>query len=78
MRVTFIIADTYRAEVAMIHEGQTCPYRKRSVTIDLTDEQIAAISPRRVGKRGPDEVYEEVLECFIEHDAPSSDREPGA
>ena len=69
MRITFIIADTLTTMLRAIHEGEHSPYRKRTVTIELTESQKAQLALRKVGLSGGKPRYEEILECFEESDS---------
>lgn len=66
MKLHFILADTYRTYIAVVHENEHVPYRRRIVTIELTPEQMEAIKPRKVGKDRGKDVYEELLEVIPE------------
>lgn len=66
MKITFIIANTWETYCAREYENEFKPYKKRSVTITLTEEQIKNIKLRQVGKRAGKSVYEEYIDCFIE------------
>lgn len=68
MRVTFVLANTHRTYVAIVHENEHVPYRRRTVTIELTPEQVALLEPRVVGIDGGKEVYEEHLACWLENE----------
>ena len=72
MRITLILANTLRTEIALIHENESRPYERRTVTLQLTDEQIAAIRPRFVGSNGGADRYEEILNVFIDEEIPES------
>lgn len=68
-RITFIIANTWETTMRMQFENQLHPYRKRTVTIELTPEQEAAIERHCVGSsRGGKDVFEDILECFVERE----------
>lgn len=69
MKVTFIIADCHGTRVAAMYEKEDVPYRRRTVTIELTPAQLAAVELRQVGQIAGDVVYEEVLDCFLENEA---------
>jgi hypothetical protein len=69
MRITVIIANTWRTTVAVIHENQMLPYGKRSVTIELTPEQCKQLTLRKVGTDRDRDVYEEIFDCFVDEPA---------
>jgi hypothetical protein len=50
----------------MIHCGDSPDYR--SVQVDLTPEQVAAIAPRKTGSSGGQDEYESISKAFIEMD----------
>lgn len=67
-RVTFILADTHVTWVSLYHENEHRPFRKRTVTIELTPEQVSQLAPRNVGVRDGEAQFEEILECFLENE----------
>lgn len=71
MKVTFILADTHCTYLSVVHENEHRPYRRRTVTIELTPEQAALLAPRVVGVNGGKDVHEELLTCFVESDGPA-------
>lgn len=75
MKVTFVLADTHRTYVAVVHENEHVPYRRRTVTIELTPEQVAQLAPRRVGVSQGADVYEETLTCWLENE-PKAEGKP--
>ena len=60
MKLTVIL----RNDSPMIHCGDSPEYR--SVQIDLTPEQVAAIAPRKTGSSAGVEEYESISKAFIE------------
>lgn len=66
MRITVIFADTLATEHSIVHECEHRPYRRRIVQIELTPEQMDALTPREVGHRHGLLVHEEILQCWIE------------
>ena len=66
LRISFIIADTHRSECEMQCTGNYLPYRKRTVKIRLTDEQMKELNISQVGRSHGRPVYEEILECFVD------------
>lgn len=57
---------TLRTRVAVVHEGEHMPYGRRTVQIELTAEQEAAISPRKLGTWSGEDVLEEIGACWLE------------
>ncbi len=68
MKLTFILADTQRTYVSITCENEHRPYSKRTVTLELTAEQLLQVKPRYTGDRGNARTYEEVLEVFVENE----------
>ena len=68
MKITFIIANTWETAMRLNFENECVPYRKRIVTIDLTPEQKEKLILRKVGVDRGQDVYEEIIECFIENE----------
>lgn len=64
--LTVVLADTHRTRIAIIHEGESLPFQRRTVHITLTDEQRAELAPRLCGKDGHHEAYEEIAGCWLE------------
>ena len=64
--LTVVLADTFRTRIAIQYENEGYPYQRRSVQIELTPEQRAALEPRKVGESGGFAVFEDVLECWLE------------
>lgn len=63
-RLTVIL----RNDAPMIHCGDSPSYR--SVTLDLTPEQVNRLLCRYVGSSGGVDLYEEVSKCFLEDPTP--------
>lgn len=68
MRVTFVIADTLVTCTSIVHEGEHRPYRRRTVTIELTPEQVAALRLRDLGWSNGHPQTEEYLDCWLENE----------
>ena len=68
MKITFIIADTWETEARLRYENEHVPYKKRTVTINLTDEQLKQIQCEKVGKESDVDKLEEIIDCFIENE----------
>jgi ACT domain-containing protein len=65
--LTVIMADTQRTYISIVHENEHKPYGRRTVQIELTDEQRRQLEPRYTGNISPGaEQYEEVLYCWFE------------
>ena len=60
------MADTYRTEIAIVHEQSFMPYTFRTVQIELTEEQMKLLEPREVGARNGEPVFEERAEAWLE------------
>ena len=68
--LTVVLADTWVTECAIVHENEHRPYKRRTVHIELTDEQRAEMAPRDVGESRGKPVYEVVLTSWLEDLAP--------
>jgi hypothetical protein len=68
MKLTFIIADTWHTVMCLQQENEYVPYRKRTVTVELTEKQKEQIKKKQVGDSGMKPVYEEIIDCFIENE----------
>jgi hypothetical protein len=68
VKVTFVLADTHRTSVAIQFENEHIPFLRRTVTIELTPEQVAQLSPRRVGIANGVDAFEETLTCWLENE----------
>ena len=68
MKITFIGADTLRTYIAAIHENEQVPYKRRSVTIELTNEQLAQLEIRTLGHANGTDWKEEIISCFVENE----------
>lgn len=66
MKLHFILADTLETYIAIVYEGEYIPYKKRIVTIELTDEQKEKIKPRWCGKNCGKDCYEKLIEIIPE------------
>lgn len=49
-------------------ENEHVPYRRRTVTVELTPEQVAQLKPRVVGHSSGADVREEILTCWVENE----------
>lgn len=66
MKLTVVMEDRYRTEIAIVHENQHVDYGRRVVQIELTPEQLRQLSPRQVGTRGRTPVYEQYGSVWLE------------
>lgn len=66
MKLTVILANTFPTEISLIYENEWQPYRRRTVQIELTPEQIEKITPQKVGERRGEDVYEILLQSWLE------------
>lgn len=64
--LTVVLADTQRTYIAVTFEGEAIPYRRRTVHVDLTDGQRAALAPRCTGANGGNDTYEEIAGVWFE------------
>jgi hypothetical protein len=66
VKVTFIVADLWASHCAMMSENIKLPPRKRTVTIELNDDQMQKLSLKEIGSDKGSPVFEQILECFVE------------
>ena len=66
MKITFILANNHAARMDVIHANFSSTPPKRSVTIDLTPEQIEKIGIKKIGTNYGKDVYEEIHDVFVE------------
>ncbi len=66
MKLTFIVANCHAARMDVIHGGFSRPPTKRSVSIELTTEQVQKIGLKMTGYDSGEETTEEILEVFVE------------
>lgn len=66
MKLTVVIVNTWRTYMAITHENSFLPYARRTVQIELTPEQVAAIAPRKLGEDCGKDVFEETGEVWLE------------
>ena len=64
-----VLEDRFASYLALREEGQSIPYARRSVRLELTEAQRAAIAPRRVGDSYGVAMFESVRECWLEGSA---------
>lgn len=66
MKVTFILASMWGTRLDAMYTGHACAPEKRTVTIELTNDQIKQLNIQQIGMDGNMPRYEEVAECFVE------------
>jgi hypothetical protein len=66
MVITFVIGDMYGHRLDMMYTGKAPTMKKRVASIELTPEQIAKISLKKVGVDLGKDQYEEIMEIFLE------------
>lgn len=67
MKFTVVFADKYVTYIGQVFEGgQHCPYQRRTVQIELTEEQVKQLQPRVVGQNKGKEIKEEVFDSWLE------------
>lgn len=65
MILNVILADVLGTKIGLIHLNEHIPIKKRVVQISLTNEQIEAVAPKRLGMLDGKEQHEEIFECFL-------------
>ena len=66
MKITFILSDTWGAWNHMEYNNTRISPAKRTVSIELTPEQIDQIGIRVVGNNCGRAMMETIQECFVE------------
>lgn len=66
MKLRVVMLDTLPTVVALVHENEHQPYRRRLVTIELTPEQAALLHPRVTGKLNGKDQHEVIGEVWLE------------
>ena len=64
--LTVILADTTATMVAIVHENEQRPYRRRTIQLKLTDEQRRQLEPRYTGHSNGKPTCEEVPDAWLE------------
>lgn len=70
MKLMVIMLDTFDAEMSVVHLGQTKPFGRRFVSIELTPDQVKKLKPRHLGKSGGTDRFEELGEVWLEGGGP--------
>jgi len=65
-RLTVIFANTWEAFCHLEYVGERMAPQKRTVTIELTQEQRKALVAQKVGSSGGGDHYEEVKDVYFE------------
>jgi hypothetical protein len=68
MKITFVLGDMYGYRLDTMYTGKAPALTKRSVTIELTEEQVKQINIRQVGTDCGKPQYEDVFDVFIENE----------
>jgi hypothetical protein len=66
--LTVIFVDSFRKEIALVHEDENFPYQFRTVQIQLTDEQVNQLQKKEIGKRKGIPVFEEIYNSWLENE----------
>lgn len=64
--LTVVFANTYRNEIAVIHENQSIPWTFRTVQIRLTNEQREQLRPKCLGSSAGKSRHEELYNSWLE------------
>ena len=67
--LTVVLIDSLRTRMAVIYENDHVPFRRRTVHVRLTPEQLAVLAPRPVGTESGQVVYEELGAVWLEEHA---------
>lgn len=71
MKLTVVMVNTWRTQIAIVHENSFLPYTRRTVQIELTQEQVAALAPQKLGVNCGKDVHEEMGEVWLEASTPN-------
>ena len=66
MKINFVIADIWTSHLILQNEGEYVRYKKRVVQIELTQDQMDKLELRKVGQKGKEDIFEEIIDCFID------------
>jgi hypothetical protein len=66
MKLQVVMLDRHRTEMAIMHENSCVPYGRRLVSIELTEEQVAALAPQSVGTSQGKEQFEQIGDVWLE------------
>lgn len=69
--LTVVMLDTASAYISLCNLGEAEAFRRRTVHIALTPEQIAQITPRELGVERGEPLYETVERCWLEDRRPA-------
>jgi len=81
MKITFVIANTSDTKTAMQCLQEWQPFKKRTVTIELSPQQVEQLRLKQTGacwnneKKQDVPEYEEILECFMENETEEADHD---
>lgn len=64
--LTVVMYDTFRTQLAIVHENSWLPYKERLVRIELTPEQEELLKPRILGTQFNTPVFEERGPIYLE------------
>lgn len=66
--LTVVMVNAYRSYIAAVYEEQSFPYSRRTVQIELTDEQMKLLEPRECGNISGEkrQMLEEIERCWLE------------
>ena len=76
--LTVVMLDDLITETAIVHENQWRPYGKRTVQIQLTEDQRAQLRPRHVGSSNGKERYEKIFDAWFEPEEEKPEKEQGS
>jgi len=64
--LTVVLIDDTPNYIAIVHENEWRPYGRRTVQIELTDEQRRQIAPRETGMISGKQTHEQILQAWLE------------
>lgn len=66
MKLQVMMVDKIGTDIALFHQNECVPFRRRQITIELTPEQIDELKPRHTGNINGDDYFEEIGNVWIE------------
>ena len=69
--LTVVMRNDFQAIVAVTHLNESHPFEFRTVQIELTPEQRAALAPRITGMSNGKPIHETVYRCWFEPPEPT-------
>lgn len=68
MKLIVELVNTFRTRLAVHHENDHIPFRRRIVCIELTPDQIKKLEPKKLGTDQGADVFEELGNIWVQDD----------